>query len=119
MHKTADIQIILNDKTQSIELQDIAHKVHRGERITEGDALVLFEKADLSFVGALANFVREKKHGDATFFNRNFHIEPTNLCIYTCNFCSYSAISINFSGVSKSLSALGFFWNLKCSCCLF
>ena len=92
MHKTADIQIILNDKTQSVELQDIAHKVHRGERITEGDALVLFEKADLSFVGALANFVREKKHGDATFFNRNFHIEPTNLCIYTCNFCSYSRL---------------------------
>ena len=92
MHKTADIQIILNDKTQSIDLQNIAHKVHRGERITEGDALVLFEKADLSFVGALANFVREKKHGDATFFNRNFHIEPTNLCIYTCSFCSYSRL---------------------------
>jgi aminodeoxyfutalosine synthase len=92
MKNTADIEIILNDKTQSIELQNIAQKVHRGERITEGDALTLFEKADLSFVGALANFVREKKHGDTTFFNRNFHIEPTNLCIYTCKFCSYSRL---------------------------
>ncbi len=92
MKNTADIQIILNDKTQSIDLQNIAQKVHRGERITEGDALTLFEEADLSFVGALANFVREKKHGDATFFNRNFHIEPTNLCIYTCKFCSYSRL---------------------------
>ncbi len=92
MKNTADIQVILNDKTQSPELQAIAQKVHKGERITEGDALTLFEKADLSFVGALANFVREKKHGDKTFFNRNFHIEPTNLCIYTCKFCSYSRL---------------------------
>jgi aminodeoxyfutalosine synthase len=92
MKNTADIQVILNDTSQSIELQNIAQKVHRGERITEGDALTLFEKADLSFVGALANFVREKKHGDATFFNRNFHIEPTNLCLYTCKFCSYSRL---------------------------
>ncbi len=92
MKNTADIQVILNDKTQSLELQAIAKKVYNGERITEGDALMLFEKADLSFVGALANFIREKKHGDDTFFNRNFHIEPTNLCIYTCKFCSYSRL---------------------------
>ena len=92
MKNTADIQIILNDKTQSFELQVIAKKVYNGERITEGEALELFEKADLSFVGALANFIREKKHGDVTFFNRNFHIEPTNLCIYTCKFCSYSRL---------------------------
>lgn len=92
MKQAADIQVILNDKSQNIELQQIAQKVHAGERITEGDALVLFEKADLSFVGALANFVREKKHGDKTYFNRNFHIEPTNLCIYTCKFCSYSRL---------------------------
>ena len=50
MKKTADIQVILNDKTQSLDLQAIAHKVYNNERITEGDALVLFEKADLSFV---------------------------------------------------------------------
>lgn len=92
MKQASDIQVILNDKSQNIELQQIAQKVHAGERITEGDALVLFEKADLSFVGALANFVREKKHGDKTYFNRNFHIEPTNLCIYTCKFCSYSRL---------------------------
>lgn len=92
MKNTADIQVILNDTSQSIELQNIAQKVHKGERITEGDALLLFEKADLSFVGALANFIREKKHSDATFFNRNFHIEPTNLCLYTCKFCSYSRL---------------------------
>ena len=47
MKNTADIEVLLNDKTQSIDLQNIAHKVHSGERLTEGDALTLFEKADL------------------------------------------------------------------------
>jgi aminodeoxyfutalosine synthase len=43
-------------------------------------------------VGALVNYIREKRHGDTTYFNRNFHLEPTNLCIYTCKFCSYSRL---------------------------
>ncbi|MGZ5248250.1 MAG: CofH family radical SAM protein, partial [Flavitalea sp.] len=42
--------------------------------------------------GSLANYVREKKHGHKTYFNRNFHIEPTNVCVFTCNFCSYSML---------------------------
>jgi aminodeoxyfutalosine synthase len=46
----------------------------------------------LPYVGALANYVREKLHGDKTYFNRNFHIEPTNVCVFTCNFCSYSRL---------------------------
>ena len=72
--------------------QTIAKKVQLGERITEAEGLYLFEHADLSFVGSLANFIREKKHGNKTYFNRNFHLEPTNLCVYTCKFCSYSRL---------------------------
>ena len=53
---------------------------------------MLFERGPLGFVGSLANFSREKKHGDRTYFNRNFHIEPTNVCLYTCAFCSYSRL---------------------------
>ena len=87
-----NIQIILNDNTLSPELQRIARKVAQNERITEGEGLHLFDAAPLAYLGALANYVREQKHGDATFFNRNFHIEPTNLCIYTCKFCSYSRL---------------------------
>lgn len=68
----------------------IAQKVYGGERINEDEALLLFEEGSISFLGTLANFVREKKHGNTTYFNRNFHIEPTNVCVYTCNFCSYS-----------------------------
>lgn len=73
-------------------LQHIADKVYNDERISDEDCLSLFEKGSLGFVGSLANYVREKKHGDTTYFNRNFHIEPTNACVFTCNFCSYSRV---------------------------
>lgn len=76
----------------SKDLSDIQQKVYKGKRINEEECLLLFEKASLPFVGALANFVREKMHGDTTYFNRNFHIEPTNVCVFSCNFCSYSRI---------------------------
>lgn len=70
----------------------IADKVRRQERITDEDALLLFEKGSLAFVGSLANSIRERLHGDITYFNRNFHIEPTNVCVYSCHFCSYSRV---------------------------
>ena len=74
---------------ESSEIIAIAEKVFRFERITPEEGLILFQKAELSLLGILANFVRETKHGDKTYFNRNFHIEPTNICIYNCKFCSY------------------------------
>lgn len=67
-------------------------KIYAGERISDEEGLLLFEKASLPFLGSLANHIREKKHGDITYFNRNFHIEPTNVCVFTCNFCSYSRL---------------------------
>jgi aminodeoxyfutalosine synthase len=77
------------------ELVSIARKVIDGTRITDQECLVLFEKGSLAFVGTLANFVREKLHGDKTYFNRNFHIEPTNVCVFSCKFCSYSRLYAN------------------------
>ena len=79
-------------KNADFELQAIADKIYSGQRLSNEDALLLFEKADLPFVGALANHVREKLHGDKVYFNRNFHIEPTNVCVFSCNFCSYSRL---------------------------
>lgn len=73
-------------------LHNIAQKVYNDERITEEEGLLLFEKGSLPFVGSLANYIKEKRHGDAVFFNRNFHIEPTNVCVFSCNFCSYSRL---------------------------
>jgi aminodeoxyfutalosine synthase len=86
------ISLLKNDSSLSIELKQIAEKVFNGTRITNDDAEYLFNNASLSYLGSLANFVREKKNGDNTYFNRNFHIEPTNICLYTCTFCSYSRL---------------------------
>ncbi len=76
----------------ALELKLIAEKVKTGQRITDEEGLFLFEKASLGFVGSLANEVRIRKNGDKVYFNRNFHIEPTNVCVFSCNFCSYSKL---------------------------
>jgi aminodeoxyfutalosine synthase len=83
-------RIISQEKNK--ELQNIAEKIISRQRVNEQEGLVLFEKGGLSFLGALANFVRERLHGDNTYFNRNFHIEPTNVCVFSCKFCSYSRL---------------------------
>lgn len=68
----------------------IFDKVLASERITDEEALQLFQQSDLAFLGSLATHVRLERHGRNTYFNRNFHIEPTNICIYTCSFCSFA-----------------------------
>ena len=74
------------------DLQRIGIKILSDERISFEDGVLLFERGSLAYLGALANYVREKKHGDKTYFNRNFHIEPTNVCVFSCKFCSYSRL---------------------------
>jgi aminodeoxyfutalosine synthase len=76
----------------SSALKAIAQKVQQSERISNEECLLLFEQGSLSFVGALANHIRERKHGHKTYFNRNFHIEPTNVCVFSCKFCAYSRL---------------------------
>ncbi|HZH94974.1 MAG TPA: aminofutalosine synthase MqnE [Flavisolibacter sp.] len=77
---------------QDSELKETGEKIINNSRLTDTDGLLLFERGSLSFLGALANYVREQKHGDKTYFNRNFHIEPTNVCVFSCHFCSYSRL---------------------------
>ena len=77
------------------ELFKIGEKIAAGERLTPEEGLYIFEHASLGWVGAMANFVRERMHGDRTYFNRNFHIEPTNVCVFSCKFCSYSRLYKN------------------------
>lgn len=77
---------------QDPALRTIAEKILNRQRISPQEGLELFEKGSLPFVGALANHVREQLHGDTTYFNRNFHIEPTNVCVFACSFCSYSRL---------------------------
>ncbi|MEJ7740525.1 MAG: aminofutalosine synthase MqnE [Chitinophagaceae bacterium] len=78
--------------SNSKDLQRIGEKVLHRERISPEEGLALFEQGSLSYLGSLANFVRERLHGDKTYFNRNFHIEPTNVCVFSCAFCSYSRL---------------------------
>ena len=73
-------------------MKSIAEKIENEIRITPEEGLMLFEKGSLSTLGAMANFIRERRHGNFTYFNRNFHIEPTNVCVFSCKFCSYSKL---------------------------
>ena len=91
MNVVAPIDKIIAE-VKNKQLQAIGEKVLAGNRLTPEDGLILFEKGTLSYLGALANYVREKKHGNKTYFNRNFHIEPTNVCVFSCKFCSYSRL---------------------------
>ncbi len=88
---TKNIQVII-DAEQDNQLQKIGNKVIHNERLSFEDGVYLFEKAALPYVGALANWKRESLHGNKTYFNKNFHIEPTNVCVFSCKFCSYSKL---------------------------
>ncbi|MEG2365132.1 MAG: CofH family radical SAM protein [Alistipes sp.] len=70
-------------------LHDIACKVRQAQRITTDEALTLWREAPLWLLGELATTCKQRVSGDKVFYNRNFHIEPTNLCVFNCRFCSY------------------------------
>lgn len=92
MHVKEQLQLLLRDPNLGTPWRTIAEKVAEGERITPQEGQLLFEEGDLGYLGTLANTIRETRHGDQTYFNRNFHVEPTNVCLYTCTFCSYSRL---------------------------
>lgn len=79
--------LIKNIKDQG--LRTIADKISSGQRITPEEGLLLFKEGELSLLGMMAGIVRRRLNSDKAFFNHNFHIEPTNKCIYNCRFCSY------------------------------
>lgn len=87
----SSIQSILNSKLDK-DLKSIALKVQNQERITFEEGVTLYEKGELAYLGVLANHIKERRHGDQVFFNRNFHVEPTNICVFDCKFCAYSRL---------------------------
>src|SRR5437763_5548205 len=75
--------------TDDARLRPIAEKVMAGERLNGEDALALYGSKDILAVGWLANNVRERMHGDKTYFNVNRHINHTNVCVAYCRLCAF------------------------------
>lgn len=76
--------------SQNAQLQDIRRKVEGGERLTAEDGQFLYrEDVPLPEVGELANLVRERKNGNAAYYNINTHLNATNICVYRCTFCAF------------------------------
>lgn len=73
------------------DLDAIREKVQAGQRLSFEDGLALEASDDLLAIGTLANLVRERRHGDRAFYNINTHLNPTNVCVYRCDFCAFRA----------------------------
>ena len=89
------LQPIFSDASIAGPLKSIAQKVLDGKRISTDECLQLYKFADIDLLGYLANHIKTKRHGNKVFFNRNFHIEPTNVCVFSCAFCAYSKLYKN------------------------
>jgi aminodeoxyfutalosine synthase len=76
-------------QSDDARLHPIAEKILACQRLGAADALTLYRTSDILAVGWLANHVRERMHGDTTYFNVNRHINPTNVCIAACRLCAF------------------------------
>jgi aminodeoxyfutalosine synthase len=76
----------------------IRDKVHAAERLSYDEGVWLFEQRDVIQIGKLAQVVRRRLHGDKVYFNKNRHINPTNVCAFHCNFCSFARTSDSEEG---------------------
>ena len=77
--------------TESSRLGAIREKVEAGQRLSFEDGLTLEGSDDLFAIGSMANLVRERKNGNFGYYNVNTHINPTNVCVYKCDFCAFRA----------------------------
>jgi len=81
-----------------MSLTAIRDKIRGGVPLSREDGVALFQHPNLLEVGALANEVRERLHGDRTYFNRNLHINATNVCVAGCMFCSFARLKEGDTG---------------------
>ena len=77
--------------TEASRLEAIREKVEAGQRLSFEDGLALEESNDLFAIGTMANMVRERYNGNFGYYNVNTHINPTNVCVYKCDFCAFRA----------------------------
>jgi len=76
-------------QTDDLRLRPIADKVIAGQRLSGEEGVALFQSSDILAIGWMANHVRERMHGDVTYFNVNRHINPTNVCVAACRLCAF------------------------------
>ena len=84
-------------------LTGIAAKVAAGQRLNSEDGLLLYRTTDLLGLGWLANTVREKLHGNVTFFNVNRHVNPTDVCVANCKLCAFGKLTRDGKAYTMSL----------------
>src|SRR5579884_84593 len=70
-------------------LLPVLEKVRAGERLSYDDGVLLYRSPDILAVGWMANLVRERRHGNITYFNVNRHINPTDVCVASCRLCAF------------------------------
>jgi aminodeoxyfutalosine synthase len=90
-------------RTYDRRLEPIAARVLAGERLNAVEGLALYGTSDILAVGWLANFVRERLHGDVTYFNVNRHINPTNVCVAACKLCAFGRKKGDPAGYTMAL----------------
>ncbi|MEI8375405.1 MAG: aminofutalosine synthase MqnE [Planctomycetota bacterium] len=74
------------------KLREIADKVEAGVRLGSDDGMLLSTHSDILTVGQIANVARERRHGNLTYYNRNLHLNTTNICEASCAFCSFARL---------------------------
>ena len=88
------------------KLRQIHEKVKAGERLSFEDGVALYRTTDILGVGYLANLVRERLHGDTTYFNVNRHINPTDVCVASCRLCAFGKHLKNENAYTMSLEEI-------------
>ena len=96
------LQPVFDDK----RLLPVLEKVRGGERLSESDGVALFRSPDLLAVGYMANLVRERLHGNVTFFNVNRHINPTDVCVASCKLCAFGKKAKDPTAYTMSLEQI-------------
>lgn len=81
--------IALMPTIEDPQLQPIYEKVTAGERLSFDDGVTLYRSPDILSLGYMANLVRERLHGNVTYFNVNRHINPTDVCVASCRLCAF------------------------------
>src|SRR5258708_35323959 len=84
-------------------LKPILEKVQAGERLNTENGITLYRSGDILGVGYMANLVRERLHGDTTYFNVNRHINPTDVCVASCRLCAFGKRAKDTKAYTMSL----------------